>query len=162
MTHNQETRTYMVMGQNDAVTPVGGTDRLAAEALACADSVAAWDTVAVYATDQIQVVREEDGQMICSGIRGNPVTVYLRGTAYRPLVPIVPQSPIATDLVHMQARVVAFAGQLQAWGLDEAARQILREILDGPVDAPDYYALQEQVATLKETLVAVRLPDDAS
>lgn len=50
----------------------------------------------------------------------------------------------------MRARIVAFAGQLQAWGYTEPARELLDEILIGPVNAPDYFALQIENAALRE------------
>jgi len=51
-----------------------------------------------------------------------------------------------TALRAMEARVVAFAGQLQAWDLNDAADELLKEIIGGTVKAPDYYALKAQLA----------------
>lgn len=51
---------------------------------------------------------------------------------------------LARELREQQDRVVAFAGRLQAWDLDDAAAEVLNEILRGPVVAPDYYELRRQ------------------
>ncbi|MFA6204323.1 MAG: hypothetical protein WC710_14190 [Gallionella sp.] len=50
------------------------------------------------------------------------------------------------NVIAITNRLVAFAGQLQAWGVDGAARNILTEILGGEVNAPDYYALRAELA----------------
>lgn len=61
----------------------------------------------------------------------------------------------------LRERVVIFAGQLQAWGYARAADEVLHEILDGPVEAPDYYKLQTElhsalteIAHLRDALAA--------
>ena len=43
-------------------------------------------------------------------------------------------------------RVIAFASQLEAWGYDTVAFDMLTEILGGEVNAPDYYALRAELA----------------
>jgi len=48
--------------------------------------------------------------------------------------------------------VIAFAGQLQAWNLPVAANEVINEILGGKTNAPDYYALKEENARLREIL----------
>jgi hypothetical protein len=47
-------------------------------------------------------------------------------------------------------RVIAFAGQLEAWGYDPSAFDMLTEILGGDVNAPDYYAQQKQLAEAQQ------------
>lgn len=58
--------------------------------------------------------------------------------------------------------VEAFAGQLQAWGFNHAASEIINEILGGNVMAPDYYALRARGAKLERELATVREELDAA
>ena len=53
-------------------------------------------------------------------------------------------------LDELSGKVVAFAGQLQAWDFPVAASEMVNEILSGNVNAPDYYALQAENARLKD------------
>ena len=62
---------------------------------------------------------------------------------------------LRADKAVLLDRVVAFVGQLQAWGYDAAAVEIYAEIVSGPVIAPDYYALQAENADLREKLQKV-------
>ena len=61
----------------------------------------------------------------------------------------VENAKLRADKVVLLDRVVAFVGQLQAWGYDAAAVEIYAEIVSGPVIAPDYYALQSENARLR-------------
>jgi hypothetical protein len=56
------------------------------------------------------------------------------------------------SVVELADRVVAFAGQLQAWGHEAAAKELIMEILGGEVNAPDYYALRARLAEAEEAL----------
>lgn len=46
-------------------------------------------------------------------------------------------------------RVLAFASQLQAWDMDDAASNLIEEVLGNKVNAPDYYALKGEVERLR-------------
>ena len=48
--------------------------------------------------------------------------------------------------------IIAFAGQLQAWGHDAAAGEIVKEIMGDKVIAPDYYALKAENEALQAQL----------
>jgi hypothetical protein len=56
------------------------------------------------------------------------------------------------SVVELADRVAAFAGQLQAWGHEAAAKELIMEILGGEVNAPDYYALRARLAEAEEAL----------
>ena len=64
---------------------------------------------------------------------------------------------LRADKAVLLDRVVAFVGQLQAWGYDAAAVEIYAEIVSGPVIAPDYYALQAENAKLRAVAAAESL-----
>jgi len=49
----------------------------------------------------------------------------------------------------LEKNVTAFAGQLESWGFDAAAKQIRSEI-GVDVEAPNFYKLQAENARLKE------------
>jgi len=69
-----------------------------------------------------------------------------------------PFDMLQAQLIGLNQRITAFAGQLQAWGYENAARELISEILGGIVDAPDYYTLQDELAKEKartESLGAV-------
>jgi len=61
-----------------------------------------------------------------------------------------------------EKNVTAFAGQLESWGFDAAAKQIRSEI-GVDVEAPNFYKLQAENARLREQLrwipVGERLPE---
>lgn len=57
-----------------------------------------------------------------------------------------PFDMLQAQLIGLNQRITAFAGQLQAWGYENAARELISEILGGIVDAPDYYTLQDELA----------------
>lgn len=62
------------------------------------------------------------------------------------LTPAEKNIQLETELNRIRERAVIFAGQLQAWGYHDAAAQVLTEIITGPVEAPDYFALARALA----------------
>lgn len=65
-----------------------------------------------------------------------------------------------SNLNAVRTRIVAFAGQLQAWGHIDAATGLMDEILIGPVHAPDYDAVVAERDALRwamdwDTIVGV-------
>lgn len=54
-------------------------------------------------------------------------------------------------------RIVAFGGQLQAWGNDAAAAELFKEVLGDAVHAPDYYALRADHAALVAAVCRCRV-----
>mgnify|MGYP001316466614 CR=1 FL=1 len=55
----------------------------------------------------------------------------------------------------LEKNVTAFAGQLESWGFDAAAKQIRSEI-GGDVEAPNFYKLRAENARLKGVLREIR------
>lgn len=54
------------------------------------------------------------------------------------------------ELSETRDRVIAFAGQLDAWRDHICADEVRKEILLGPVNAPDFYRQQEELAALRD------------
>ena len=76
---------------------------------------------------------------------------------YRNTRPI--EDKLTAELARLKENVELFANQLQAWGLDEAAKEIIGEILGGKVNAPDYRQLRAELARRDE--IIARLKEDA-
>lgn len=53
-------------------------------------------------------------------------------------------------------RIIAFASELQSWGNEAAAAEIITEVLGGEVIAPNYNELKEKVAYLEDQLEGYR------
>lgn len=76
---------------------------------------------------------------------------WVNSDPFRALDPDVSYTAGATAMYnHIEKSVVAFAGQLQAWGYDTAANEVVKEVLSGEVNAPDYYAMQDELKRLRE------------
>jgi hypothetical protein len=76
---------------------------------------------------------------------------------YRNTRPI--EDKLTAELARLKENVELFANQLQAWGLDEAAKEIIGEILGGKVNAPDYRQLRAELARRDE--IITKLKEDA-
>lgn len=62
----------------------------------------------------------------------------------------------AAEAKHKKLRqnVVIFAAQLQAWGMPQASREIIDEVLGGVVDAPDYFQMKRKAENAEQRAAA--------
>lgn len=66
------------------------------------------------------------------------------------------EDKLKARIEELESNVMAFAGQLQAWDLYEAADEVIKEILGGNVNAPDYYAMKKRVGELESALRKIK------
>jgi len=78
---------------------------------------------------------------------------------YRNTRPI--EDKLTAELARLKENVELFANQLQAWGLDEAAKEIIGEILGGKVNAPDYRQLRAELARRDEKIAELQFKLDS-
>ena len=57
---------------------------------------------------------------------------------------------LEAQLAAIKQRAIEFGGELAAMGFPGLESQVLKEILDGPVEAPSYNQLKEQLAAAQE------------